>query len=195
MKFLKTIFIFSILLIVSANLFAERTSNDKNDDNTHNSNTRNTSFNDDRRAIGISAGYTRVTNSDLNGGHFEFSFPLLQRMIYVDNRIMLRAGGLNIDGLDSTVITISEKLVFGRDDEDFYSTYIYLEGGIGFYGNSQKGFSGDTLTFSFGFGGGFEFGDFEYGSVYFEAGYLAQTLSSNFITSGIVLQFGWRMYL
>jgi hypothetical protein len=107
---------------------------------------------------------------------------------------MLRVGGFETEGLDSTVLTLSEKLVFGRTDYDT-GIYIYLEGGAGFYGNNEQGFSRDTLAFSFGFGGGFEAAfDRNYGGLYVEVGYLGQIITQNFPLSGVIVQTGWKFF-
>jgi hypothetical protein len=149
---------------------------------------------EERGMFDIGAGYTFTSSPELHGGHIEFGINLYRRVFYVQNRFMLRAGGFVADGLDSTVLTLSEKLVFGRTDYDT-GIYIYLEGGVGFYGNEDRAFSGDTLVYSFGFGGGFEAAfDQNYGGLYVEVGYLAQILTQAFPLSGVIVQVGWKFF-
>lgn len=138
--------------------------------------------------LDMGAGYTYTSNPKLKGGHFELGLSLYRGNVYVQNRLLFRATGLEIDGLDSTILTLSDKLVFGRGSSGS-GIYVYIEGGAGYYGNSEKEFfTDDALVYSFGFGGGLELG-----GIYFETGYLGQKITSNFPLSGIVFQTGWRV--
>jgi hypothetical protein len=147
-----------------------------------------------RGLFDLGAGYTYTNNPKLHGGHMEFGINLFRSGFFVQNRFMLRLGGFKIEGFDSTVLTLSEKLVLGRTDFDT-GFYIYLEGGAGFYGNNAQSFSKDTLVYSFGFGGGFEAAfDQNYGGIYVEVGYLAQKITQKFPLSGVVVQTGWKFF-
>jgi len=142
----------------------------------------------------INAGFTFANNPRLLGGHFEFGFIPFKNVFYFENRIGFRAGGAKIEDINTTVFMLTDKLVFGRKAfERSTGMYIYLEGGIGTYGNEEKKFFSD-LTYSFGFGGGFELGDVEFGAMYIEAGYLGHKIIDNFPTSGLIIQTGWRIY-
>jgi hypothetical protein len=156
---------------------------------------KNTGNSNRRGLFDLGAGYTYTSNPKLHGGHIEFGISLYRKVFYVQNRFMLRAGGFRADDLDNTVLTLSEKLVFGRTDDDT-GIYIYLEGGAGFYGNKNQGFSRDTLAYSFGFGGGFEAAfDVNYGGIYVEVGYLGQIMTQNFFPlSGVIVQTGWKFF-
>jgi hypothetical protein len=144
--------------------------------------------------INLNAGVNYVSNPMLLGGHFEIGIVLYQKVFYVTNRFMLRAGGIKINNMDTTVLTLSEKLVFGRKDSFGEGTYLYFEGGVGTYGNASIGFFKDW-AFSFGFGGGFEIGSMDFGAFYLEAGYLGQQIGTSFPISGIVVHTGWRIFL
>jgi hypothetical protein len=144
--------------------------------------------------LGLGAGYIYTSNPELHGGHLELSINLYRNIFYIQNRFTLRAGGFSIEEHDSTLLTLSEKLVFGRHEYDT-GIYIYLEGGAGFYGNNAQGFSRDTLAYSFGFGGGVELAfDEDFGGLYAEVGYLGQIITQNFPLSGVVVQVGWKFF-
>jgi len=143
----------------------------------------------------LSAGLFYTNNPEVTGGHFEIGFNLFSNVLIIQNRIVLRAGGFNANDFDNTVLTLSEKLIFAREEDEFARLYIYIEGGAGFYGNINNNFSSDTFVYSFGFGGGFEIGDSGFGALYTEFGYLGQKMIANFPLSGCVIQFGWRIYL
>ncbi|MDR0312731.1 MAG: hypothetical protein LBI14_03965 [Treponema sp.] len=144
--------------------------------------------------VNISAGFTFASNPKLYGGHFELGIVLFRKAFYLTNRFMLRAGGVTFDGMDTTLLTLSEKLVLGRSDGFGEGTYVYLEGGAGTYGNASSAFF-KNWAFSFGFGGGFEIGDIGFGAIYIEVGYLGQQIGSSFPKSGVVVQTGWRIFL
>ena len=143
----------------------------------------------------VNAGLTFTSNPKLWGGHFEFGFVLYKNVFYFENRLAFRAGGFKADDLHSTVLTLSEKLVFGRKAYYDSGMYLYMEGGAGTYGNDAKSFFSDSLAYSFGFGGGFEVGEEEFGAFYCEIGYLGQKTVSNFPLSGVLVQAGWRIFL
>ena len=142
--------------------------------------------------LNLGTGFSYTNNPKFYGGHFEFGINLYRNIFFVQNMFLLRAGGFKTDGLDNTALTLSEKLAFGRNDDDMY---IYIEGGVGFFGNAQNNFSVDTLIYNFGFGGGFEFGDFDFGGLYVEVGYIGQKINSNYPLSGVSVQTGWRISL
>ena len=142
----------------------------------------------------INAGFTYMNNPKLLGGHFEFGFVPINKYFYLENRLGFRAGGVKINDINNTVISITEKLIFGRKSWDNTSgMYVFLEGGFGTYGNENKNFFKDH-AYNFGFGGGFEIGDEDIGAIYLEAGYQGQKIISNFPVSGFILQTGWRVY-
>jgi hypothetical protein len=148
----------------------------------------------ERGRFDIGAGYTFTNNPKLHGGHLEFGINLYRNIFYIQNRFLFRAGGFKTDDLDSTVLSLSEKLVFGRMAYNS-GIYLYAEGGAGFYGNADKGFSADTLVYSLGFGGGLEFGAGMNGGLYVEVGYLGQKITTNFLLSGVAVQTGYRIFL
>jgi hypothetical protein len=148
-----------------------------------------------RGTLNLGAGFSYTNNPKFYGGHFEFGINLYKNIFFVQNKFLLRAGGFTADGLDNTALTLSEKLAFGRNNNDFADMYVYIEGGFGFFANAQNDFSGDALIYNFGFGGGFEFGDFDVGGLYVEVGYMGQKIASNFPLSGVIVQAGWRIFL
>ncbi|MDR0320003.1 MAG: hypothetical protein LBI28_00730 [Treponema sp.] len=150
--------------------------------------------NSERGALSLSAGYTYTGNPELHGGHINLGIDFLQRdRFYLQNNFLFRAGGFSYAGVENTVLTLSEKIIFGRF-EDELAIYIYIEGGAGFYTNSQNGFSSDTFVYTFGYGGGFEFGSGDFGGIYVEAGYIGQKMITDFPLSGVVVQTGWKIY-
>jgi hypothetical protein len=157
---------------------------------------------DNRRAsIGISdfsAGFSYSNNPKIYGGHLEIGINLYGNIFFIQNRFLLRGGGFqDDDGLNNTVVTLSEKLVLGRNNFDlnFLDIYIYLEGGAGFFFNTQDGFSGNNLSYSFGFGGGLGLNIISFGGIYIEVGYLGQKMTSSFPLSGMAVQTGLRIFL
>jgi len=145
--------------------------------------------------LNFGAGFVYTNNPEIYGGNFEFGFDLYKNVFFIQNKFVFRAGGFKMDGLDNTSLTLSEKIAFGRNDDDVVSLYVYMEGGGGFFGNSQQSFSRDTLTYNFGFGGGVELGNYTFGSFYIEIGYIGQKMNTNYPLSGVLLQTGWRIYL
>jgi hypothetical protein len=145
--------------------------------------------------INFGVGFSYANNPEFFGGHFEFGFNLYKNIFFIQNKFLFRAGGFKADDLDNTALTLSDRLVFGRNDSDFISMYAYVEGGAGFFGNAKNSFSRDTLIYNFGFGGGIELGSFDFGGIYFEAGYIGQKMNSNYPLSGVLYQTGWRIYL
>jgi hypothetical protein len=145
--------------------------------------------------LNLGAGFSYTNNPKFYGGHFEFGINLYRKIFFVQNKFLLRAGGFKTDGLDNTALTLSEKLAFGHNAGAFMGMYVYIEGGVGFFGNAQNNFSKDTLIYNFGFGGGFEFGNLGFGRLYVEVGYIGQKMISNYPLSGVLVQTGWRIYL
>jgi hypothetical protein len=143
----------------------------------------------------IGAGFTYAGSPDSHnfyGGHLDFGITLYRKALFVQNRFMLRAGGLIIDDVDFSLFTISERLIVGRGDEVAF--YIYLEGGAGIYGNESKGSFDDPPAYTFGFGGGFNLGDTEFGGMYFELGYLGHKLEPKTPLAGVIVQAGYRIF-
>jgi hypothetical protein len=147
------------------------------------------------KLLNMAAGFSYTNNPEFYGGHFELGINLYRDIFFVQNRFLLRVGGFEADGLDNTALTLSDKLAFGRYAEDVICMYVYIEGGAGFYGNAQNDFSADTFIYNFGFGGGFEFGEFNFGGLYVEVGYIGQKMISNYPVSGVMVQTGWRISL
>jgi len=145
--------------------------------------------------LNLGAGFSYSNNPKFYGGHLEFGIDLYRKKFFVQNKFLLRAGGFKAVELDNTALTLSEKLAFGRSDDDNLDMYIYLEGGAGFFGNAQNNFSRDTLIYNFGFGGGVELGDLDYGGFYVEAGYIYQKMTPTYPLSGVLFQAGWRIHL
>jgi hypothetical protein len=146
--------------------------------------------------LDISAGLSFTVSPEVTGGHFEFGFYLYRNFIFIQNRFVLRGGGFkDDDGLDNTVLTISEKLVLGRNNFEFFDIYLYIEGGVGFFINTQTGFSENNLAYNFGFGGGLGLGVIDFGGLYVEVGYLGQKMLSKFPISGVIVQTGLRIFL
>ena len=145
----------------------------------------------------LGAGFTYAGSPDSHnfyGGHLDFGVTLYRKTLFVQNRLMLRAGGLIIDDVDFSMFTISEKILIGRADEIPATFYIYLEGGAGIYGNEDKGFFEDSPAYTFGFGGGFSLDDRERGGIYFELGYLGQKLKPKTPFGGVIVQAGYRIF-
>ena len=187
---MKKIVLFLVILAFAGfGIYANETEMDIGTANSQREAPRTSRFN-------ISAGMTYTTNPKLWGGHFDFGFGLSRKNFYVENHFVLRAGGLIGSDINTTVFTLSDKLVFGRKSayEDG-GVYIYIEGGAGTYGNSERGFFDDSLAYSFGFGGGFVMGDIDYGAFYIDGGYLGQKILDKFPISGFVVQTGWRILL
>jgi len=146
--------------------------------------------------LNLGAGFSYTNNPKFYGGHLEFGINLYKKTFFVQNRFLFRAGGFKIDDFDNTALTLSEKLVFGRSDEDFMGMYVYMEGGAGSFANTQNDFSKDTLIYNFGFGGGFELGELDdFGGLYLEVGYIYQKMTPNYPLSGVLVQAGWRITL
>jgi hypothetical protein len=68
--------------------------------------------------------------------------------------------------------------------------YTYIEGGFGIFGNQNKNFFEDPFAYTFGFGGGGEFSDEDFGGLFIEIGYIGQKIKLNYPVSGIILQTG-----
>jgi hypothetical protein len=151
---------------------------------------------EDMGVLDLGAGYSYTSNPKVMGGHLEFGINLYRNIIFIRNSFVLRAGGFkDDDGLDNMVLTLSEKLVLGRNRR-ISGIYIYMEGGAGFFiNNAQNGFSESNLAYSFGFGGGLEFGVISSGVLYFEVGYLGQKMTTNIPLSGVIIQTGMKFYL
>ena len=148
-----------------------------------------------RYALG--AGFTYAGNPELHslyGGHLEFNIVLYRNKFIVKNNFILRAGGLSVDDVYFNLFTISEKILIERAVEDSSVFHIYFEGGSGIYGNEDKGFFDDTPAYTFGFGGGFSFQDYESGGFYFEIGYLGHKLKQNTPLGGVMVQTGYRIF-
>jgi hypothetical protein len=148
-----------------------------------------------QKNLSLGVGFSYANNPEFYGGNFEFGFDLYKNIFFIQNKFLFRAGGFKTGDLDNTALSLSDRLVFGRNNDDFFSMYAYIEGGAGFFGNAENNFSRDTLIYNFGFGGGIELGDFDFGGLYFEVGYMGQKMNSNYPLSGILFQAGWRIYL
>jgi hypothetical protein len=145
--------------------------------------------------LDLSAGFSYTNNPEVYGGHFEFGINLYRNIIFIQNRFVLRGGGFkDDDGLDNTVLTLSDKLVLGRNNFDFLDIYIYMEGGAGFFINAKDGI-GNSPVYSFGFGGGFGLSVIDFGGLYFEVGYLGQKIIKDFPLSGVIIQTGLRIFI
>ena len=168
---------FLVCLAIGFAVFAEEDSREK--------------IRDPRFSVG--AGYTYMSNPRLHGGHFDFGIRLFSNFVYVQNNIQVRAGGFKLNGENSSLFTLSDKLIFGRQSG---GTYLYIEGGVGVFGNDNKDLFEDPFAYNFGFGGGFDMStgnNKKYGGLYFEAGYLAQKITKKFPSSGVAIQTGWRL--
>jgi hypothetical protein len=142
----------------------------------------------------LGAGFVWTNNPKLLGGYFDFGFVLYRNVLYVQNSIIMRGGGISIDENDHSIYTLSERLIFGRNTGDLLRIYTYIEGGFGIYGNQNKKFFEDPFAYTFGFGGGGEFSDEEFGGLFIEIGYIGQMIKLNYPVSGIILQTGWKIY-
>jgi hypothetical protein len=147
------------------------------------------------RILNFGAGFSYTNNPEFYGGHFEFGINLYKNIFFVKNKFLLRVGGFKTDSFDNTALTFSDKITFGRNAANVTDMYVYMEGGVGFFSNAQNNFSGDTFIYNFGFGGGLELGDFDFGGLYVEVGYIGQKMISNYPLSGVLVQTGWRIYL
>jgi hypothetical protein len=139
-------------------------------------------------------GFTWANNPQLLGGYFDFGIILYKKILYIQNSILLRGGGVSLDGNDNSVFTVSDKLVFGRNTEYPFQIYTYLEGGVGIYGNQDKNFFTDPFVYTFGFGGGWEISSEELGGLFFEIGFIGQKIYLNYPISGIIIQAGWKIF-
>ena len=142
----------------------------------------------------LGAGFTWTNNPELFGGHFEAGMVLFRRILYIQNNVSLRAGGLSLPDGNYTIFTLSEKLIFGRNSAIPLKIYTYLEGGIGIYGNAGKGFFTGSFAFTLGFGGGGEISSVDFGGLYIEVGYLGQKTTAPYPVSGVIIQTGWRIF-
>ncbi|MDR0400113.1 MAG: hypothetical protein LBH51_04145 [Treponema sp.] len=140
----------------------------------------------------LDAGFTWASNPRLIGGHFDMGFVLHKKVLYLQNNILLRAGGLSFNNGDYSIFTVSDKLIIGRNSRDMM--YTYLEGGFGIYGNDTKPFFEDPFAVSFGFGGGWDIGMDDFGGLYVELGYLGQMAGSKYPVSGVIIQTGWKLF-
>jgi hypothetical protein len=107
---------------------------------------------------------------------------------------MLRGGGFDFDGSNYTVLTLSDKLIFGRNSDTPLKIYTYIEGGAGIFGNQTKNFFEKPIAFTGGFGGGGELDAEGFGGWYLEVGYIGQQTNLNYPTSGLIVQSGWRIF-
>jgi hypothetical protein len=149
---------------------------------------------DDERIspFSLSAGFTFTNNPVIFGGHFDFGIDFFRNKIYLQNNILLRACRFDLDDMDNTALTLSEKLVFGFGR--VFMMYVYIEGGAGFYSNEQNSFSSDTFIYTFGGGGGIEFGSKNFCCIYLEGGYIGQRLIDDSLLNGVAAQAGLRLY-
>ena len=146
-----------------------------------------------RDTLNLGAGFSYNSNPEILGGHIEFGFSHNTGIFFLQGQLLARAGGFTVNDLDSTLLSLSGRVLLGRG-HDITGIYVFLEGGTGVYSNSEKDFSFNSLVYNFGFGGGFELGKGQLGCFYIEAGYLGQILISSNIHSGVLLQAGWRIY-
>jgi hypothetical protein len=65
----------------------------------------------------LGAGLTWTNNPELWGGHFEFGVVLYKKILYVQNNFTLRGGGFDLEGSDHTILTLSDKIIFGRNSD------------------------------------------------------------------------------
>ena len=149
---------------------------------------------DDESRFILGAGFTWTNNPPVLGGHFEFGIVLFRRVLYIQNNFSLRAGGMTLGDGDYTLFTLSDKLIFGRNSAIPLKIYTYLEGGVGIYGNTDKGFFNEPCAFTFGFGGGGEISSESFGGLYIEVGYIGQQTNMRYPVSGIIIQSGWRIF-
>jgi len=197
----KIICFLAFFVLIGFAVYAERSSSGENGeapphpDETEKSDNSKTDNSPKKGIFSLGAGFSYTNNPAFYGGHFEFGINLYRNIFFVQNRFLMRAGGFKTDGLDNTALIFSDKLAFGRYAEDIIGMYVYIEGGAGFYGNPQKDFSKDTFIYNFGFGGGTEFGEFNFGALYVEVGYIGQKMISNYPLSGVSVQTGWRITL
>ena len=142
----------------------------------------------------LGAGFTWTNNPKEIGGHFDFGIVLYKRILYIQNNFMIRGGGLFADGIDYSIFTFSDKLIFGRNAEFPLKLYTYVECGAGIFGNQSKKFFDDPFVFTAGFGGGGEIYSENFGGIYIEVGYIGQRAVLNYPVSGIIIQTGWRIF-
>ncbi|MDR2941981.1 MAG: hypothetical protein LBV17_05280 [Treponema sp.] len=107
---------------------------------------------------------------------------------------MIRGGGFEINRSDHTILTLSDKLIVGRNIGVPLTIYTYLEGGVGIFGNQTKKFFDKPLAFTGGFGGGGQFDTEDWGGLYLEVGYIGQQTSLDYPASGVLVQAGWRLF-
>jgi hypothetical protein len=142
----------------------------------------------------LGAGFTWTNNPRLLGGYFDIGMVLYKNILYIQNSILLRGGGILLDKVDYSMFTLSEKLIFGRNTNYPWKIYTYLEGGCGIYGNQDKKFFNGPFVYTFGFGGGCEISSESFGGLFFEIGYIGQKTALNYPVSGIITQTGWKIF-
>ncbi|MCL2295061.1 MAG: hypothetical protein FWC36_09395 [Spirochaetes bacterium] len=142
----------------------------------------------------MGAGVTWTNNPKLLGGHLDFGITLHRNILYLRNNLMLRGGGMTVRGEDYTVLTISNKLILGRNTDIPLRIYTYLESGVGIYGNQTKNFFEAPYVITGGFGGGVEIFSKSLGGIYVEIGYIGQRVNLGYPVSGIIIQTGWRIF-
>jgi hypothetical protein len=142
----------------------------------------------------LGAGFVWTNNPRVLGGYFDFGIVLYKNILFIQNNILLRGGGILIDGIDHSIFTLSEKIVFGRNTDYPWKIYTYLEGGFGIYGNHDKKIFSAPFAYTFGFGGGGEISSENFGGFFFEIGYIGQKTKLNYPVSGIIIQSGWKIF-
>jgi hypothetical protein len=130
------------------------------------------------------------TNYIGGGGVADFGFLLFNKnSLDIRNHFVIRGAGFDDGGL----LSLAEKISIGGLMENKFRSYGYIEGGIGLWGDKNKGFFGMPVAYTFGGGGGTDIFLHERFSIYFEARALIYVLDDNW-KSGGMFQIGWRGY-
>ena len=132
------------------------------------------------------------TNYIAGGGVADIGILIYNKnSLDIRNHFVFRGAGIaeNSTGFFS----LSEKISIGWMLENKFRSYGYVEGGIGLWGNKDKGFFEMPLAYNFGGGGGTEIFLQEHFCIYFEAGALIYVFKNDWKNGGM-FQIGWKGY-
>jgi hypothetical protein len=154
-------------------------------------------------AVGSTFLFAQIKRLSIGGGPFFTNyidgggFADIGLLIYNKNSLDIRNHfffrGAGMADNSTGFLSLSEKISIGGLVENKFRSYGYVEGGIGLWGNENKGFFEMPLTYTFGGGGGTEIFLQEYFCIYFEAGVLTYIFENDWKNGGM-FQIGWKGY-
>jgi hypothetical protein len=126
------------------------------------------------------------------GGYGEAAFLFYDKGLQIGSHFIGRGDSVTVNSNNNYGTgSILAKLSFGGPlPKDFLRSYGFIEGGVGFGGGNNSGF---TNNFIFGGGGGIDLFWHESASIYLEDGYL-QHYVNNELVGGVTLSIGSRGY-